>query len=533
MRSIFPATGFQLPRRTVVSFIFLVVALAAACAVSAYIVRDDFASLGFVGLAVAASTIVVVVIKSWRQGLYFFLAWLLFEDLARKFLGNNMAIYFAKDVLLLVIYLSFYAAYRRKDPDLQTFRPPFLLVLLVFVWYAAMQIFNPGSTSIFYGLLGMKLYFYYFPLIFVGYAMVNSEADLRKFFNINLGMMLIINLLGIAQSIVGPRFLNPAILADDIRVLSETYRVSAAGVRVYRPTSVFVSTGRFADLLIVAWFLVFGFIGYLILRERRGRFFAFLALAVTAAAGVMCMSRSVFMWALIGVFLGGGAFIWGAPWRQGEALRAVRALQRAALGIGLASLVMLFAYPDAFLGRLAVYSETLDPRSPTSELVHRGRDYPLQNFLAAFDYARWPYGYGIGTLSLGTQYVSRIFHVKPAVGGLESGFGSMVVEMGIPGLILWLSVSAAIGFSGWRTVKQLKGSPWFPLAFMIFLYAMVLLLPMTFITIDFYQDFISNAYLWLSLGILFRLPKLALTAQPATGSAPLTPPGRLPHHWVR
>ena len=61
----------------------------------------------------------------------------------------------------------------------------------------------------------------------------------------------------------------------------------------------------------------------------------------------------------------------------------------------------LLTYPEAFGDRLAVLSETLDPRSPASELVNRTRDYPLQNFLAAFDYPRWPYGYGIGTISLG------------------------------------------------------------------------------------------------------------------------------------
>src|SRR5579864_5957923 len=507
-----------LPRRMVVSFVFFVLALSIAFTLGTYIVRDDFASLAFTGLALAGSAIVVVVINSWRSGLYIFLVWILFEDLARKFLGNNMAIYFAKDALLLIIYVCFIAAYRRKNRDLETFRPPFLRVLQIFVWYGALQVFNPASTSIFYGLLGFKLYFYYVPLLFVGYAMINSETDLRTFLNINLGLMLIIALLGIAQSIVGPRFLNPESMADDIRLLSETYRVTAAGARIYRPTSVFVSTGRFADLLIVAWLLVFGFSGYLPLRERRGRLFAFLALAVTAAACVMCMSRGVFMWSIIGAVVGALAFLWGAPWRYGEALRTIRALQRAALGIGLALVVLLFAYPDAFLGRLAVYSETLDPRSSTSELVHRGRDYPLQNFLGAFDYSRWPYGYGIGTLSLGGQYVSRFFRVRPPVDNLESGLGTIVVEMGILGLILWITMTGAIMFSAWNVVRGLKGSPWFPIAFMIFLYASFLLLPMTFITIDNYQDFISNTYLWLLLGILFRLPKLALSAQVPAGS---------------
>jgi hypothetical protein len=62
-------------------------------------------------------------------------------------------------------------------------------------------------------------------------------------------------------------------------------------------------------------------------------------------------------------------------------------------------------------------------------------------------------------------------------------------------------------------VKKLKGSPWFPVAFIIFLYAFVLLLPITFTSMVTYQDFIVNAYFWLMLGLLFRLPHLALSAQ--------------------
>jgi len=54
-----------------------------------------------------------------------------------------MGIYFAKDFLVLLVYLSFFAAYRRKDPDVKIFRPPFFPILLVFIWYAAIQVLIP------------------------------------------------------------------------------------------------------------------------------------------------------------------------------------------------------------------------------------------------------------------------------------------------------------------------------------------------------------------------------------------------------
>src|SRR5438034_1452212 len=189
-----------------------------------YVIAGDMKGLAYVALIFIGSAFVVAMLNSWRNGVYFFLAWLLFEDFARKYLGNNMAIYFAKDVLVAVVYLSFFLAYRRKRVAL--FRPPFLVPLLLFVWFGVMQTFNPASTSLIFGVLGLKLFFYYVPLLFVGYALLNSEEQLRRFFFVNIILVLIIGSLGIAQSILGHTFLNPERPAEEIRELSTNYRVS-------------------------------------------------------------------------------------------------------------------------------------------------------------------------------------------------------------------------------------------------------------------------------------------------------------------
>jgi hypothetical protein len=235
------------------------------------------------------------------------------------------------------------------------------------------------------------------------------------------------------------------------------------------------------------------------------------------------------MWGMINALATSVAFICGAPWRQGEALRSFRAIQRAALGIGLGIVLLFYAYPDALLTRLTIYEETLMPNSPTSELMNRSWDYPVRNFLGAFNYDRWPYGYGIGTASLGTQYVARLLNAKPIGVGVESGYGTLVVEMGIGGLVLWVVMSLAITVSAWKVVKKLKGSPWFPLGFVIFWYALFLLFPQTFGGMQPYEDFLLNAYFWLLLGMLFRLPTIALSPQFAA-NAPAAQPRR---RWVR
>ena len=514
-------------RKLLMAFVFVLIFAAAAYEFSELVLAGDMMGFAYIGLLAVGSVFIVAILNNWRNGVYLFFTWLLFEDLARKYLGNNMAVFFAKDVLVAIVYLSFYIAVRRKK-TVKIVRPPFFVAVMLLVWFGIMQIFNPASSTIVYGLLGVKLFFWYMPLYFVGYALFDSEVDLRRFFRLNVLLALIIAALGVAQSIIGPSFLNPARPADDIRELSTLYRISPiTGLVSYRAPSVFVSAGRYTNYLLIAWVLILAFTGYLLLRHRRGRNIAFISLAVVYAAVLLSGSRGVFLWTAGEALFIIAAFLWGAPWRQREVIRVFRTVQRAALAIGLAIAALFFVFPDALFARLAIYSETLTPGSSASELQIRTWDYPLRNFLGAFDYDRWPYGFGIGTSSLGVQYVARIFHGAPMGIGVESGFGALVVEMGIGGLILWLVMSIAILVSAWKVVKKLKGSPWFPIAFPIFLYAFVLLLPMTFTSMVAYEDFVINAYFWTLLGVLFRLPTLPLSAKFANPRSPVagTRPG--------
>jgi hypothetical protein len=474
------------------------------------ILAGDIHAILFAGLVFAGGAVVVAILNDWRRGLYILLGWIVFEDLVRKYLGNNMAIFFGKDILALVLYLSFFMARRKKL--IQPFTPPFFRVFMIFFWFGLIQVFNPASTSVFYGIMGMKIYFLYVPLIYVGYALIENEDDLRRFFAFNSCLIIAVVCLGIAQSILGHTFLNPVNLQSDIRDLSTTYRVAPiSGLVAYRPNSVFVSAGRFQDFLILSWIVALGFGGYLLLRSRRSRNLAFLTIGVVAVGSIMSASRGVFMWGAGSAIVIVGGFLWGAPWRQGEVLRIVRAIQRSVLVAGLGLFAILALFPEQVGSRIAIYSETLLPSSPASELVNRTRDYPLANLMKALDYPRWPYGYGIGTSSLGVQYVARIMHAVPMNIGVENGWGQLILELGIAGLLLWIVLGVTVTIMAWNVTRSLKGTPWFPLSFAIFLYASLLLLPMTYVAFITYQDFIMNAYLWLLLGILFRLRTLPKT----------------------
>jgi len=71
---------------------------------------------------------------------------------------------------------------------------------------------------------------------------------------------------------------------------------------------------------------------------------------------------------------------------------------------------------------------------------------------------------------------------------------------------------------GMANRKEAERSPLFPLAFVIFWYAGLLLFPMTFNGMQAYQDFVLNAYLWLLLGICFACPRSPFRAVRASQS---------------
>jgi len=64
--------------------------------------------------------------------------------------------------------------------------------------------------------------------MFLGYALIDSEQDLRRFFMFNAILILLVSCPGIAQSITGSSFLNPSTIQEDIRDLSTLYISASA-----------------------------------------------------------------------------------------------------------------------------------------------------------------------------------------------------------------------------------------------------------------------------------------------------------------
>jgi len=502
---------YGIQNQVVISVVLFLLSILAAWQAAQWISAGQTKMLIFAGMGFVLCAIALTILRSWRMGFYLFIVWLTFEDLIRKYLGNNMAIYFAKDVLAGLTYISLFIAIRRGRAKL--FRPPFLLFFAFFFWLAVLQIFNPYSPSVLYGILGMKLYFYYVPLMFVGYALIRDDRDLWRFLIVFMLLAGVVSALGIIQAVVGPAFLNPATLAPDIQALGSLEKVVPSSNQAFLlPSSVFVSTGRFAAFLVVATIVGLGAAGYFILSKLRRRKIVLAGIGLIAVAVLLSGSRTAFMYSLISTTALTAAYLWGAPVRGGQARRLMKAIRRSIIfaAIGLAIFVVLF--PSAASSRFDFYSQTLLPSSSSYELGDRTWSYPIYNLMLAFSDPHWAVGNGTGTASLGGQYVSKL--AAPSNLGVEEGYGTLILEMGILAPFLWILWTAALLWSSWKVVRTLKRTRLFPIAIAILWYAFILLYPITFLGLDMYQNFVNNAFLWILVGMLFRLPDF-VTVPPA------------------
>jgi hypothetical protein len=508
-------------QQTVVGLGLTALSLLLAWEIGGWIAGENLKQVEFLFVGAAVAVASVTILRNWRAGFYMFLPWVLFEDAVRKYMGNNMAIYFAKDLLVALIYISLYIAVRNKRD--RVFRPSILIPLALFFWWAVIEVLNPNSPSYLYGLLGLKIDFFYAPLMLVGYALVRTDEDLREFLMVSMVLAGIVAGLGVIQSVVGPGFLNPANLAPDIRELGELSKVTPITHQlIHLPSSVFVSAGRFSGYLFSASVLGMGAAGYFLLHGVRRRWIVFGALGVIAVAIALCGSRGALLLSAGSAACMSLAFMWGAPWRTRQVFRMLKAIRRSAIMIAICLVLAAVLFPKEVGTRWAFYSETLDPSSTASELSHRVWSYPVYNLMIAFSVPHSVMGYGTGTASLGAQYVARFFKQKRPEVAVESGWGSIVVEMGIFGLALWFVWTTFLLISSWRIVLKLRQTRLFPVAFAAFWFAAVMLIPETYASLNVYQDYVLNAYLWLLIGVLYRLPQLLATgprAVPAPAQA--------------
>jgi len=489
----------------------ILLGLLAAVVLGQVIADSDYKKLAiwFVFAMILSSALFTI--RDWRLGVFTFFVWILLEDFVRKWLGNEMILYFAKDVLIGITYLSYFLFVWRFRQE--RFRSQLRIPLLMMFAWACFQAFNPGISDILVPVVGLRMSFLYVPMLYLGYSFFRDEKELSRFCILTLGLALSVSVLGIVQSIVGVDFLNPA-SAPNLR-LSLIRVAPGSNLLVPRPTSTFVDAGRFAQYLFVMVFLGLGVLAYLFVLSPRPslklRLWVIFCWVIVLVGLFMSGQRAVIVWLILSI----PAIIWAhfyarRPQRRARHRFSVsRLLFIGALGLYLVSVFFPLRYEAVF----DLYEKTINPTSQYSEVETRPRNY-WGNVVKAFQ-SSGLFGHGTGTASLGLQYIASYrsgqvtdVHNDRTTGvyNTEGGYASVLWEWGVVGLCLWLLWTTLLVYKLIQEVRKLRHTRFYWLAVAVTLYAFFLLFPWFYLGMQVYQQYVAQAFLWFLVGMVFRLP---------------------------
>lgn len=434
-----------------------------------------------------------LLLRNWRLTLLGFFAWLMVEDLVRKLAGNAIATYFVKDLILLLLLAGFF-----MDPEVRgawkeaTGRVRFAVYALI-GWATVMSV-PTLLTDWRLPILGLVLDFMFLPLVVVGYVIARDRVELARWATWLAVLTALTSAVGLVQATVGPGFLRPSVATPGLIHL-ELSRYAGA-TEVFRPTGTFVDPGRFLSMALVGLTIS---LGASFLTTGRRRVVVGVCLLVNLAAVWTSGGRTG---VLEGAFIVLAAAVAPAiAERRPAVTRAVVVATATVVAIGGLWLIA----PRLISSRAEFYATTLDPRATTNEWAFRWEAY-TRDTLRGISIGGLV-GQGTGQESLGKQYIYGGESNTPSgLYQVEAGYGSVAVEWGVVGLMLWVGWLVTWFLRLVRSIHYSLGDR--IAAFGIVVTAWIFFLMFVAFVGSFanFQNYINNVLLWFLSGMVFALP---------------------------
>jgi hypothetical protein len=362
---------------------------------------------------------------------------------------------------------------------------------------------------------GLRLDFFYVPLVAVGAVL---SRDRKVVYRLLLTIALLgaaAAVMGIAQSILGPSFLAPSGITPGLDNLG-TARKTLGGETFVRPSGPFVDPGRFGHVMLVA--MAAG-LAAVVMRQGRQRLLPAAAVALCAGGAIVSGGRTPVIIAVALLLITILAPLYAD--RRPNFGRAI--ILAIVTFITIAAIAALA--PVVLRTRTDFYTETLDPRSSNNEWTSRWISYS-GDALEGLTYGGL-IGQGTGEESLGKQYIVNGGRSNVGLYLVESGYGSLATEWGVIGIMLWIYFVFSWLGHGVFSVRRSRGSPLGAPVFVLQGWNMILLLVMFFAGLQVFQNYLTNAFLWLFSGIIFAAPLVGerdRALEVAARSAPLRDP---------
>jgi hypothetical protein len=341
----------------------------------------------------------------------------------------------SRDVLILAISLGALARILVKREHVKL--PPLSGWVLAFVALVLVESFNPNTHGILKVLGGYRQQLEWFPFFFFGYLLMRSQERFRKFFLL-LGVIALANgVVGVYQSRLGPAQL--ASWGPGYRELAEGGGAKGQGSRTYssegvariRPPALGSTSGFGGAVAVLALPAILALL--LTARGRRRWLAALLCLGALAGVATSASRTSV-----IGAVVAVLAFTLLVFY----AGRVMRPLTVLAVVVGLALAVGLGLAATEGAGVFSRYTSIASPEQAASTSVDT-KERTLTQIPS--DIANAPFGVGLATVAAATGFggVNKVT-IEEHSASAESQYNSVVLELGVAGLLLWLALTVKL-----------------------------------------------------------------------------------------
>lgn len=420
----------------------------------------------------------------WRKAIILIVFWVMFSGIFRKWIIPEASeiIYFFGHAILTGVYIRYFLDQAKNQKPIFLKHNAGVLIMFLLFWSIAC-IFNPELSNIPVGLLGLVVYFYYIPLIFIIPKIFQDKKEIIKLLKLVVVFSFPMLVLGIVQ------FYSPVDHPINIYV-------SEAGIALVgeypRITSTFSYIAGYATFLIM---LVLILLYLMSLKDTTFKYniflyfvFALCALNILMTGSRMALYYSVFC-VVMYLFLTGSL--------QFKLMR--RFLPRIILALALIFLIFNFTgfgrkIVDAFMTRI-VYEEQ----------VERVMDLYKRPF--AFIEIAGLYGYGLGTTyqgSIALGHNPHPYYLEEVTGGYEDEPERVMLEVGLVGFIMIYLLRLFYIYNFWGLFRKLKDIDLKNLSLILLLFQIQFISGVNMLVFN----HTSNLLYWYFIGFMFALPRL-------------------------
>ncbi len=442
-------------------------------------------SITLIGLPVLVTALVTAPITAfrWRLGFYAFLLFLPFAGTVSLSFYPSPLPKLLKDVLFVIPLYAILTLFHLSDIRSVRVPIPVAVSLLALAILVLVQAANPAIPNIAVAVLGVKVWLLYIPLLLVIAGVVRTASDYHGLLRFLVLLAVIPCTFGLFQYWQSLTFGYRATMSTyygpaTFEVTQRFSNFDFGGIRLFRIPSTFTFVTQYFGFIFAS--IVPAYVVWRTDPNVRWRVVGGLVLVLLIIAGFLSGARAAFLFipGLLGLFLlfEGRATILLVTTPIFVCAIAVVAV---ALGFDLSQLI------DDTIARLLHREGTLRP--------------VVLDFLSAL--SAFPFGNGTGMNTGAARIV--------APGELilfETYYGRVVQELGILGLVVTVSVFGTIIGFGISSARDLN----------TFSYKLFSLIAIGFVIATLINNLKGrsldldpiNVYLWIYVGLLFRLPAL-------------------------